>query len=417
MQVEVLTTTMLVLGLVLVTMALVEHPVRRLPLSASLVYLAVGWLVVKLGAPLAHLDPQRDAGLLVVVSEWAVLVSLFGIGLRLKLRPGLPAWRIAINLATAGLLATIALAAVAAQLLLGLDWRHALLLGAILAPTDPVLASEVQSRSETDRDAMRVSLSAEGALNDGTAFPVVMLALGWLGLHELGPAARDWLLRDLLWSVLGGAVLGWLLGRALGWGLGARPGRERPLGWDELLFLGSIALAYALASLLAMSTFLVTFVAGATMLMHGRGHRAGERVDAPTAPSELSQSMVDFGDRCGRLIEVTMVIFIGAALASLPWRWECLAFALTLIVVVRPLAVYAVIRRRALPRAQRRLVAWFGIRGVGSVFYLAYVLRAGVHDSAADILIGAVLMSIALSVVMHGISATPLMQWYQRRRG
>ena len=417
MHVEVLATTMGVIGIVLVTMALVEHPVRRLPLSASLVYLLVGFAVVKLGAPLARLDPQRDAELLVVVSEWAVLVSLFGIGLRLKIRPALPAWRIAVMLASGTMIATIAFAAMAAHWLLGLDWPHALLLGAVLAPTDPVLASEVQSHSETDRDAMRVSLSAEGALNDGTAFPVVALALGWLGLHDLGDRGTDWLLHDLLWSVGGGIVLGWALGRVLGWALGARPESERPLGWDELLFLGSIALAYALASMLAMSTFLVTFVSGATMLMHGRGRRPQEgEADEPSAPSELSQRLVDFGDRCGRLIEVTMVIFIGAALATVEWSWSLLAFALAMIVVVRPLAVYATVPGRVLPPAQRRLVAWFGIRGVGSVFYLAYVMKAGVKDGIADTLIAAVLLSIALSVLMHGVSATPLMKWYRERR-
>ena len=112
-----------------------------------------------------------------------------------------------------------------------------------------------------------------------------------------------------------------------------------------------------------------------------------------------------------------MVLFIGAAMTWVQWRWEHLAFALLMIAVVRPAAVWAVVRNRALPRSQRRLVAWFGIRGVGSLFYLAYVLNHSLEPSLARELVSLAVLSIATSIVAHGISATPAMNWYQRRRG
>ena len=407
--------TLLMLGLVLVAMALAQGPVERLPLSAALIYLAVGWIAAALGTPLAGADPQRQAPQLVVISEWAVLISLFGIGLRLRLPPTFAAWRTALRLASLGMVLTIALATLAAHLLLGLDWPAALLLAAILAPTDPVLASEVRIRDMGDRDAVRLSLTAEGALNDATAFPAVMLALGWLGLHDLGAWGSDWLLRDVAWALAGGIALGWIGGRLLGWAVRSRLERGQPVGWDELLYLGTIALAYAAASALQVSAFFAVFAAGVALLhqtprvtarMHARG------IDS----AELSERLLAFGERGERLAEVTMVMFIGAAMSWVAWRWQLVAFALAMIVLVRPLAVFALLRGPPLPATQRRLIGWLGIRGVGSLFYLLYALEQGVGGALGREIVSACLLAIGASVFVHGISTTPLMSRYQRWR-
>ena len=145
--------TMWLMGMVLVLMALAEPEVQRLPLSASLIYLLIGWVVASAAGPLLEFDPRAHAPLLQVLTEWAVLISLFAVGLRLGAPSGPRSWRVAALLATVGMLLTIALATACAHWLLGLEWPAALLLAAILAPTDPVLASEVQVRSVADRDA------------------------------------------------------------------------------------------------------------------------------------------------------------------------------------------------------------------------------------------------------------------------
>jgi NhaP-type Na+/H+ or K+/H+ antiporter len=401
-----LTATMLLFGFVLVAMALLEAPVRRLPLSAALIYLAVGWIAAELNAPLPRPDPLRQAPLLELLLEWAVLISLFGVGLKLKLPARWARWRVALLLASSTMVLTVALATLAAAWLLGLPWAAALLLAAILAPTDPVLASEVQIHDADDRDAVRLSLTAEGGLNDGTAFPLVTLALGLLGLHELGTLGGTWALRDLLWAVGGGLGVGWLCGRAVGHAVALRLEQQHPVCWDELLYLGTIALAYALSDLLHVTAFLAVFAAGVALL---HGHR-----EPPHEGDALGQRLSAFSGRLERLVEVSMVLFTGAAMTLVRWSWPVVAYALLLVFVLRPLAVVLTIR--GLSDAQRRLVAWFGIRGVGSLFYVAYALQHGVQGLLAQTLISATLVAVALSIVLHGISATPLMRWYHHWR-
>jgi len=321
--------TMWLMGVVLVLMALAEPDVQRLPLSASLIYVLIGWAVASAAGPLLEFDPRAHAPLLQVLTEWAVLISLFAVGLRLGAPSGPRSWRVAALLATVGMVVTIALATACAHWLLGLDWPAALLLAAILAPTDPVLASEVQLRSVTDRDAARLALTAEGGMNDGTAWPVVILALGLLGLHDLGPAATQWLLRDLLWLIGGGLVLGWIGGRAVALALRARLHVGHALVWDELLYLGTIALSYGAASVLKVSAFLAVFAAGCALFHETVRQRRLEPENA-LRRDDLSRRLIAFGGRCERLVEVTMVIFIGAALTRVQWRWELVAFAVAL---------------------------------------------------------------------------------------
>lgn len=409
-----LTAALLGLGLVLVAMALGEDQVRRQPLSSALVYLSIGWAVAAFGPPGAGVDLERHAELLLLLAEWAVLVSLFAVGLRLRVPPTLRGWRVAVVLASAGMAVSVALTALAAHLLLALAWPAALLLGAILAPTDPVLASEVKIRSQHDADSVRLALTAEGALNDGTAFPAVMLALGLLGLHPLGSFGIEWLVSDLLWAVAAGLAIGWIGGHLLGAALRWQMRRGHVLRYDELLFLGTIALAYGAARASHTTAFLVVFAAGATLIHRSVQVRASS---SNAADSEaLLARLMGFGERLERLVEVLMVLLIGAAMHSVQWRWQMVGFALALICIVRPLMVLAVVRTRSLPATQRRLIAWFGIRGVGSLFYLLYALNAGVDAALARELVSACLVCIAASIVLHGVSATPLMGWYQGRR-
>ncbi|MBT9457675.1 MAG: cation:proton antiporter [Burkholderiaceae bacterium] len=416
-----LTASLLLLGVVLIAMGLAEHPVRRLPLSPAVVYLMVGWGVGAIVKPWHEAQAQAYAPVMVVVTEVAVLISLFAVGLRLRVPPVWKAWRVAALLATVGMLITIVLSAAAAHWILGLSWPLALLLGAVLAPTDPVLASEVQIRSENDRDAVRLSLTAEGGLNDGTALPAVMLALGLLGLHSLGsddlPGLKwlNWFWADLLWPIVGGALLGWACGHGLGWAIRMRLRRQHELGWDELLYLGAIALSYGLARATATSAFLVVFVAGVA-LFHEGTRAAASMAEAKADSSHLSRRLLAFGQRCERLVEVSMVLCLGVAMPWVDWSWPQVGFALLLIFIVRPVSVYASLLGSGLPATQRRLLAWFGIRGVGSLFYLAFALEHGLKGQQASVLTSVCLLSIAGSILLHGVSATPVMGHYQKHR-
>ncbi len=411
-----LTGTLLLLGSVLLAMCLLELHVTRLPMSPATVYLAVGWIagwMVQSRVLTPPTAPER-ADMLVVITEIAVLISLFAVGLQLRVPWTFKGWRVAAMLASATMAVTIALATLAGWWLLpGLGLAGALLLAGILAPTDPVLASEVQIRSRIDRDAGRVALTAEGGFNDGTALPVVMLALGLLGVGDLGAHGLHWLWHDLLWPIAAGALLGWCFGRALGTLIHHLLRRGHGLGWDELLYLGIITVAYGLSRLTETSSFL--FVFSAALGLFPRTQKETTALAQVGGESdELSGRLLAFGHRCGRLVEVVMVLLLGFAMPWVQWRSETIAYAALLLVVIRPLSVFVTVR--GLPKTQRRMVAWFGIRGVGSLFYLALAIDSGLSPALRAELVNATLPAIALSVLVHGVSATPLMALYRRRR-
>ena len=157
-------------------------------------------------------------------------------------------WLLPLRLAILSMLVTVALVAGVGVLALGLPLGAAILLGGILAPTDPVLASDVQVANPGDRDRLRFALTGEAGLNDGTAFPLVMLGLGLLGLHDIGSFGWRWLAVDVIWAVTAGVAIGAVLGTAVGrLVLYLRRTHKEAVGLDNFLALGLVGLAYGAA--------------------------------------------------------------------------------------------------------------------------------------------------------------------------
>lgn len=401
-------------GVVLILMACSTHLVQRLPLSPAILYLGVGAAVGPVGTQLLLVDLWVHHHVVEVITEVAVLITLFAVGLRLQLPLRWALWRLPVRLATLGMIVSTALIATLGHLLLALPLGAAVLLGGVLAPTDPVLASEVQIHDPGDRDKVRLSITAEGGLNDGLAFPAVMLGLGLLGVHEMGSGGWRWLAVDVVWAVGAGLGLGWLCGRWVGLGLAWLRGRGHPLESPEFLVFGLIALAYGLALLLQAYGFLAVFAAGAGL---SRVERQRPEIAAdPDTDAAHSSRLDHFAQQAERLAEVVVVVLIGASLSWIDWQWELLVFALAVLFVLRPLMVLLLVRRHEAAGHQRPLIAWFGIRGVGSVYYLAFAMGYGMDPAWGEPLIGAVLSTIACSIVLHGMSATPLMAMYRRSR-
>lgn len=458
-----LTATLIGGGLLLIALVCLDRSVRRLPLTPAVIYLAAGiaagiaWRPVEGTALLALVLPHAEV--LTLATEWVVLLSLFAVGLRLRLAPSWRAWRVALRLAGLGMVLTIAFATLAGVWVLGLGWAGALLLAAVLAPTDPVLASEVQIRSDADRDAVRVALTAEGGLNDGTALPAVMLGLGCLGLHPLSGEGfvHDWWWAGLAWPIGGGLLVGVLAALAVGHALArvahatgrrlgsvpaperrlapeddappsppappASPGRvevvDTAIGRDEMLFVGGAMLAFGLARATGTSSFVVMFAFAVTVLQPLRARLASHARSDAAPEAALAERLHAFGNRLERLLEAVIVVAVGFALPLVAPRWEWLAFALVVLGVARPAAAWLAMRglgAEAPQRAQQRLIAWFGVRGVGTLFYGAFALGHGLPPAVAHALVSATLVTVAASVVLHGVSATPLMRAYRGRR-
>ena len=423
----------LVAGLVLTVMAVSATVVKRLPLSTAQIYAAVGLVLGPLGFGLLAVDPVAQATFLEHLTEVAAFVSLFAAGLKLRVPLSDGRWRIPLRLATVSMALGVAGVAALGVWGLGLSVGAAVLLGAILAPTDPVLASDVQVSDAEDRDRLRFGLTGEAGLNDGTAFPFVLLGLGLMGLHDLGPSWAAWLGVDVLWATAGALAIGAGLGVGVGrFVIYLRKTHKESAGTDDYLALGLIALTVGLSLLAHTYAFLAVFVAGVALRWEERRHtgESAKHVEAhvargdteaatheEAAPAVMAESVLHFTEQIDRIASVAVVVLLGALVHLAEISWAAAGLVGALFFVVRPLSVWAGLLGSGTSPVQRGLTAWFGIRGIGSLYYLFYAISHGVGGVEAERLTGLVLAVVAVGVVLHGVSVTPLMTWYARRAG
>ncbi len=445
-----------VAGLLLLVMALSDSLLARLPLSTSMLYLGVGAALSPLGLDWLHIAPNSHGRALERIAEVVLLLSLFGSGLKMSLGLSDGRWLLPLRLAVASMILTVALIAGAGFAWLGLPLGAAILLGGMLAPTDPVLASDVQVAEPTDRDRLRFALTGEAGLNDGTAFPFVLLGLGLLGLHDLGDSLWRWLAVDVLWAVAAGiaigAALGTLVGRLV---IYLRRTHKEAVGLDNFLALGLIGVSYGLASLAAGYGFLAVFAAGVALRrieqrasagaakddakasnpsrVAAHGKRSADvaaaahadpdvslaeqaATDPKHAPAYMAHAMLSFNEQIERIAEVVAVVAVGTLLWAVDWRLVSWGFVALLLVVIRPVSVLAGLAGSKTSPSQRGLIGWFGIRGIGSLYYLAYAMNHGLEPATAATMAALVLSVVVVSIVVHGISVTPLMALYERTK-
>jgi sodium/hydrogen antiporter len=428
------------IGILLLSMALGGSVLSRLPLSTSMLYLAYGAALSPWWIGLIDIDLPSSSITLELLAEIVVLVSLFSSGLKLGAGLSDRRWIPSLRLALVSMLLTVGAIAAIGVGLLGLPLGAAILLGGILAPTDPVLASDVQVATPTDRDQLRFALTGEGGLNDGTAFPVVLLGLGLLGLHDIGEFGVRWLLVDVMWATAVGLGIGALLGAATAsFVVYLRRTHKEAVGLDNFLALGLVALTYGVALHLHASGFLAVFAAGVALRfmekrISSKANRESDGAKAKELPIEklggeaqlathpehaaafMAHAMLSFNEQLDRIGEVAMVVCIGALLWAVDWSLMRWWFLPLLLIVVRPMAVVIGLSGSRTSKTQRRLIAWFGIRGVGSLYYLTYAINRGLTGDVANLLIVMTLSVVVASIVLHGISVTPLMGFYNRKK-
>ena len=426
-----------IVGLLLVVMALSGSLLARLPLSTAMLYLLVGLAVSPWGIGLLWADSSKHSALLETLTEVVVLISLFSAGLKLSSALSDGRWMLPLRIAVLSMIVTALAIAAVGYTLMGLSAGAAILLGGILAPTDPVLASDVQVHTPGDRDKLRFALTGEGGLNDGTAFPLVMLGLGLLGLHDLGAFGWRWFAVDVVWGVACGIGVGAGLGLAIGQlVLFLRREHQEAVGLDDFLALGLVALSYGTALMLKGYGFLAVFAAGvalrrlverqstapvasrkvAEQAAAAPDTSAAEQaaVDREHAPAYMVHAVLGFNGQLERIGEVTVVIAIGALLWAVEWHGTVWWFVPLLLLVIRPLSVAIGLSGSSASGNQRLLIGWFGIRGIGSLYYLMYAINHGLAPSVADELTSLTLSVVVASIVVHGISVTPLMAMYEK---
>lgn len=424
----------LIIGALLIAMVLSGTLLKRLPLSTAMLYLAAGFALGPAGGGVLMLDPLGQTALLERVTEVAVLISLFSVGLKLGLPLSSRHWLLPLRLAFVSMTLTVALIAAVAVLGLGLPLGAGVLLGAILAPTDPVLATAVQVESSGDRDRLRFSLTGEGGLNDGTAFPFVMLGLGLLGLHDLGGGWR-WLAVDVVWATAGGLLIGGAVGALIGrLVVYLRARHQESIGLDEFLALGLIAVAYGTAVLAHAYGFLAVLAAGLALqrvkeqsgqirlLTAGQPAQpadnptASHAVDAVHASAYMMQAVRGFNGQMERVSELVVVLAVGAMLPFIRLPAGAGWLLLLLFLLIRPVSVWLGLLGAPVSWDQRTMIGWFGIRGIGSIYYLMYAIHQGLPRPLAEPIVAITLAAVTVSIVLHGMSVRPIMHLYRKQK-
>ncbi len=398
---------MLGLGLALLVGVLVPQWLLRRYYTFPLVFLGIGALVFGL-VPGLRMPLPFDEGWLVFwerLTEVVVVISLIGAGLKID-QGRHPAWGITVRLLVVTMPLCIAAVMLGGLWLLGLTLPAALLLGAALAPTDPVLAGDIQvaGPNKGDGNVVRFALTSEAGLNDGLAFPFVYLAIG---LASLGTASANgwldvWLLRDVLYRT----VMGGMVGAAIGWGLG------------QLFFhIRHISVARTSMGVMALALFFIAY--GAVELVGGYGF-IGAFVSAyvlrrQAFKHDFHHVLFEFAENLEHAVTV-LTLFLLGGLALTLWSsitWQMVTLGLLLILVVRPLAGMVGLAGTPWPLRDRAVIAFYGIRGIGSVYYVAYATH---HASflATPKLWAMLLTVLVLSSLIHGLSAIPVMRYIDR---
>jgi NhaP-type Na+/H+ or K+/H+ antiporter len=401
-------------GLAALAAALLPRLLGRIPISMPMVFLSVGLLSFGLVDSLPNPDPRKHDVFATHLTEACVIISLMGAGLALNRvvswRSWATTWRL---LGIAMPLCMLALGFLGWSVL-GLGLGAAVLLASALAPTDPVLASEVQvaepgaDPDQPDEDEARFALTSEAGLNDGLAFPIVYAAIA----ISLAPAGSTewvphWLGLDLAWRVVAGLVLGlgtgWLLRKLFF----SAPSTNFRLAEhaEGFVALAATFLAYGVTELVEGYGFLAVFVCACTI-------RAGERSHG------YHRVLHQYVEQIERLLTVLILILLGGAiarglLAGIGWRE--VAVALVFLLVIRPLAGWLSLARGRTGPRERLVIAFFGVRGIGSLFYVSYALHEGRFEAPDEIwaLVGLV---VAGSILVHGIAATPVMAFLDETR-
>lgn len=422
-------TWFILLGSLLLVVGFTASYIKTVPVTSAIVYLFIGFVVGPMGFGLFHFNPLEESALLELLTESAVLISLYCAGVKMPAPVTLKRWRNPLRLAIVSMTLTVALVALFGYYWLALPLGAAVLLGAVVAPTDPVLATEVQVRHADDPDRLRFSLTCEAGMNDGTAFPFVMLGLGLLGLHDLGDAGWRWLVVDVVWASGAGIAIGILAGYGVGWLVQKlRTTFTTSEFLETFLGLGLIAFAYGFSLLVNAWGFLAVFSA-AVALRHTELKLAGlkQQYSDPTSGvtqpghrpqviAHVHQSSLVFNEHLERLAEIVLVLLIGGSLFWDSWSWRAVGFAAFLFFVARPISVRLGLMGSKAPTRMRNLAGWFGVRGIGSLYYLMYAIQHGLPEKIALELIHLTFVVVALSIVVHGVSVKPTIARFWRSR-
>jgi len=428
-------------GGLLLLMSLSSSWIHRGPVTSFGLYLIAGIIIGPWVLDLTRVDIIGQPELAAHITEITMAASLFITGLKLRLPFRDNSWRVGFRLAFPAMLLTVGAMTLVIHTLTSFNWPLSLAFAAIIAPTDPVLASLISVNDARDDDSLRVALSSEAGMNDGSALPLLLLAvLLFTGQQPDAQFFAHWTIVDVIWAIGMGLAVGFLLGRMIGVLATYLRNANKDVAPNDFLALALMALSYAAAQYMDASGFLAAFAAGVGLRRAELGfirNAPAEHLpeDDRCAPAEelvnpnvraigdgglvksvglVVSDALFFGDTIERLLAAGMVIVLGITLAD-HWNSYGLLLALILFFIVRPLAVWLATIGTGMPRIRRLLIGWLGIRGIGSINYIAFAWVHGMGGEEARTMVDMALTLVVTSIVVHGITVTPLLNWRTAR--
>ncbi|MFK8103897.1 MAG: cation:proton antiporter [Saprospiraceae bacterium] len=393
------------LGAATLIMAWLPSVSKKIKLSYPIPLLLVGVLLYYLDIPLLWPDPFWPDQWLLYISEAIVIISLMGTGLKIGKKHSIQNWKIPLRLILITMpLTMLAVYFLATEFLL-FSIPAAILLAAALAPTDPVLAAEVQiedTNSNEGKNSVEFILTAEAGINDGLAFPFTFLAIlvadGQLDLQH-------WFLDKFLLKILLGVAIGYFIGSFIGYLIERLPkinGISNPHGFVSL----SITfMTYGIAELLHGYGFLAVFIAALSI-------RYAEDMEG-----NIKEKMHDFVEEMEKLLLVIWIILFGGSILngilSLA-SWDGAIFAAIFIFLIRPLAGYLSLWKTKLSTVEKLAVSFCGIRGIGSIFYLSWAFLQTDNFAEKNLIYSIAAFVILFSILIHGSTAPSIMGRVQK---
>lgn len=391
-------------GVLIALVAWLPLVLRRLPLSLPIVCILIGVGLGLVSGLRFDPSPLKYPEIAERFSEFVVIIALMGAGLKIDRVLGLRSWMITWRLIFLTLPLGIALIALLGGTWLALPWTMALLLGAVLAPTDPVLASDVQvgPPKSGEEDEVRFALTSEAGINDGAAFPFVHLAIVLSAAAVTQePWLWDWLSYNVLWEIGIGVLGGYLIGKLFGWITFHIPAESKlAQTGDGLIALAATFISYGFTETLHSYGFLSVFVTALTFRQAHRDH-------------DFHTDMHDLTEQVERIAMMILLLMFGGALANgllAALRPVDIAGALLILLIIRPVTGMIGLGGTKATLGERLTISFFGIRGIGSFYYLAYGLNHIDDLTHAARLWAIVGLVVLLSIIMHGLTVTPIMR-------
>lgn len=398
---------LLIIGLTTLFASFLPIGLRRYKISYTIPLLFLGSLFYYLQVPLPWPDPTWDIDLTLKFSEMVVIISLMVAGLKIGLNYSFKEWKDPLRLLGITMPLFMGVVFLVSYYLLDFSGPLSLLLAAVLAPTDPALASEIQlneKQAESSKDVgAQYTLTAEAGLNDGLAFPFIFLAILWSKNGNLDSDVwSEWLTYYVAYKIIIGVVVGVVVGFTYSYLTSMLTRVNEHQIHQAFVALSLTLISYGLAEIIGSYGFLSVFFAG----LFAHYHQHAQNVENHSDPT------LGFISNIEKFLIIFWMLFFGGSLMSGILNFitiELVVFSILLVLVVRPILGYISLLGSSLSRRKRMAISFFGIRGIGSVFYLTYAIKNGQFENT-DQLFSIVAMVILFSMILHGTTAKRSME-------